>query len=202
MYKHTIPSLFPLITPSLTWKVNTTSNSLFLTFDDGPHPDITPKVLDLLDRYGAKATFFCVGENVYRYPGVYEEIIRRGHRTGNHTYNHLSGWTNSNARYYDNIRKAADLIGSDLFRPPYGRITPLQAAVLKKQYRIIMWSILTRDYEYRLNKEKAAANLIAQSGPGDIVVFHDSERAEVNMFYILRQMLDHFSRLHFLFPTL
>lgn len=202
MYKHTIPSLFPLIAPSLTWKVNTDDKVLYLTFDDGPHPRITPLVLRLLERFDAKATFFCVGENVQKHPATYREILSKGHKTGNHTYNHLPGWSTANKRYFENTARAATLIDSKLFRPPYGRISPSQIRVLKKQYRIVMWSILTRDYDGHLDKEKATADLLKKTGKGDVVVFHDSERAETNMLYILEHMLVHFSSLQFRFDTL
>lgn len=202
MYKHTIPALFPLITPALTWKVKTTDKALYLTFDDGPHPVITPKVLDILDRYEAKATFFCVGENVKKFPTVFAEITKRGHRVGNHTFNHLSGWKTRNQRYLNNVKQASGLIDSKLFRPPYGQISPGQIAALKHQYSIIMWSILTRDYEQDLNAEKALQEMIGLIKQGDIIVLHDSEKAEANLFYFLEGLLAHFSKQHFLFRHL
>lgn len=202
MYKHTIPALFPLIAPSLTWKVNTTDHVLYLTFDDGPHPAITPQVIRLLDQYQARATFFCVGENVTKYPETFQQIIASGHATGNHTHNHLKGWNTPTEAYLDNIGKAAQVIPSRLFRPPYGRISPGQIARLKKEYTIVMWSILTRDYEPSLNRERAAKAILQHSGPGDIVVFHDSEKAAANMFYLLEKVLEHFSNLGYTFRSL
>jgi peptidoglycan/xylan/chitin deacetylase (PgdA/CDA1 family) len=202
MYKHTIPSIFPLISSALTWKVNTTDKVLYLTFDDGPHPSITPKVLSVLKQYNAKATFFCVGDNVRKCPEVYEQILTEGHQTGNHTFNHLSGWKTDNQHYFDNIHQASTLIKSGLFRPPYGQISPKQIAVLKKQYRIVMWSILTRDYERNLNKEKASKSILKHTKAGDVIVFHDSERAEKNLFYILPQLLEKFSHEGYQFKTL
>lgn len=202
MYKYTIPALFPLITPALTWKVKTTDKDLYLTFDDGPHPIITPKVLDLLDKYEAKATFFCVGENVKKFPAVFADIIKRGHRVGNHTFNHLSGWKTDNEKYLNNIKQASDLIDSNLFRPPYGQISPGQIAALKHQYAIVMWSILTRDYERDIDTQKALKDITRLIKPGDIVVLHDSEKAEANMFYFLEGLLSHFSKQQFLFRHL
>lgn len=202
MYKHTIPALFPLIAPSLTWKVKTTDKALYLTFDDGPHPVITPKVLNLLYQYEAKATFFCVGENVKKFPAVFADIVEGGHRVGNHTYNHLSGWKTSNEKYLKNVAQASAFIESGLFRPPYGQISPGQIASLKQQYSIIMWSILTRDYEHDLDAEKALKTMIACIKPGDIIVLHDSEKAEANMLYILKGLLEHFSKQQFLFRHL
>ncbi|TAE89934.1 MAG: polysaccharide deacetylase family protein [Bacteroidetes bacterium] len=202
MFKHSIPALFPLVAPSLTWKVNTADKALYITFDDGPHPKITPKVLDILDEYQIKATFFCVGENVKKYPDTFKDVISRGHAIGNHTYNHLSGYTTPNDTYYQNIEEAAKHIDSKLFRPPYGRITPRQIAHLKQQYKIVMWSILTRDYEEHLNLERAKANLIKEIKPGDVIVFHDSEKAEKNMFALLPPILEHFKKLHYSFLPL
>ncbi len=202
MFKHTIPALFPLVAPSLIWKVNAADKTLYITFDDGPHPNITPKVLDILDEYQIKATFFCVGENVKKYPKVFEEIVNRNHAVGNHTFNHLSGYSTANSVYYKNIEEAAKYISSDLFRPPYGRITPLQVAHLKKQYRIVMWSILTRDYEQGLNIERAKSDLIQQIKSGDVIVFHDSEKAEKNMFALLLHIINHFKQLNYTFQSL
>lgn len=202
MYKHTIPALFPLIAPGLTWKVNTADKALYLTFDDGPHPEITPRVLSLLDQYNAKATFFCVGDNVKKYPDTFKAVIAAGHAVGNHTHNHLKGWITGNDAYFKNIEMAAEYIPSRLFRPPYGRITPSQIARLKQDYTIVMWSMLTRDYDKKLNCEKAAKSILRHTRSGDIVVFHDSEKAADNMFYLLEKMLRHFGSLQYSFKSL
>jgi peptidoglycan/xylan/chitin deacetylase (PgdA/CDA1 family) len=202
MFKHTIPSIFPLIAPNVTWKVKTSDKVLYLTFDDGPHPTITPLVLSILDEYNAKATFFCVGENVTKYPDTFNQIIRKGHAVGNHTYNHIKGWQNTNEVYFDNIKKANEVIHSNLFRPPYGRIKPSQIKMLKHDYRIIMWSILTRDYDKNLNPHIALKQLNKLTKPGDVIVFHDSEKAEQNMLIILKAMLQHFHQLHYSFKAL
>lgn len=202
MFKHTIPALFPLITPSLTWKVKTTDKVLYLTFDDGPHPEITPQVLNLLDAYNAKATFFCVGENVSRYPEVFADICHKGHAVGNHTHNHLKGWRTPLRTYLDNTALAALFIPSRLFRPPYGQITPMQIKALRGRYRIVMWSILTRDYERNLNAAQTALKLNRITGPGDVVVFHDSEKAAERMFVMLESMLRHFHQLGYRFLPL
>lgn len=202
MFKHRIPDIFTYLAPGLLWKVNTSEKDLFITFDDGPHPTITPKVLAILDEFNAKATFFCVGENVVKNPEIYNDIIERKHCIGNHTYNHLNGYTTSNNKYYQNIEQASNVIKSNLFRPPYGRITPLQIAQLKKKYQIVMWSLLTRDFEHNLNYAQALSNIIAQTKLGDVVVFHDSERAEKNMFYLLPAFLNHFKNLGYNFKTL
>lgn len=202
MFKHTIPSIFPLIAPNVTWKVKTSDKVLYLTFDDGPHPTITPLVLNILDEYNAKATFFCVGENVTKYPEIFNEIISKGHAVGNHTYNHIKGWQSNNKAYLNNIKKAAEVIPSNLFRPPYGRIKPSQIKTLKHDYRIVMWSILTRDYDKKLNPHTALKQLKKVTKPGDVIVLHDSEKAEQNMLIILKGMLQHFHQLQYQFKAL
>jgi peptidoglycan/xylan/chitin deacetylase (PgdA/CDA1 family) len=202
MFKHTIPSIFPLIAPNVTWKVKTSDNVLYLTFDDGPHPTITPLVLNILDEYNAKATFFCVGENVTKYPHIFNQIINKGHAVGNHTYNHVKGWQTTNAAYLENIKKAAEVIPSNLFRPPYGRIKPSQIKLLKDSYRIIMWSILTRDYDKRLNPHNTLNKLIKLIKSGDVIVYHDSEKAQQNMLIMLKGVLQHFHQLQYTFKAL
>ena len=202
MFKHTIPSIFPLIAPNVTWKVKTNDKVLYLTFDDGPHPSITPLVLNILDEFNAKATFFCVGENVTKYPDIFNQILSKGHAVGNHTYNHIKGWQTSDTAYMDNIKKAGEVIPSNLFRPPYGRIKPSQIKLLKDNYRIIMWSILTRDYDKNLNPHKALLKLNKLIKAGDVIVYHDSEKAEQNMLIMLKGVLQHFHQLHYTFKAL
>lgn len=202
MFKHTIPSIFPLIAPNVTWKVKTNDKVLYLTFDDGPHPSITPMVLSILEEYNAKATFFCVGDNVTKYPEIFNDIKSKGHTVGNHTFNHIKGWQSTNQSYIDNIKKAAEVIPSNLFRPPYGRIKPSQIKLLKNDYRIIMWSILTRDYDKSLNPHTALKHLNKLTKPGDVVVFHDSEKAKENMLVMLKGMLQHFNQQQYQFKAL
>ncbi len=199
---HVIPIILKKLTPSLTWKVQTSDKKLYLTFDDGPHPQITPWVLDQLDKYGAKATFFCVGDNVRKYPDTYAEILKRGHKTGNHTQNHLSGWRNKTSTYLANVEEAAEYIRSDLFRPPYGQIGLSQIAPLSKLYQIVMWDVLTRDYEKGLNTAKALQQSISLTREGSIAVFHDSMKAEKNLKELLPAYMAYFHQKGFTFETL
>ena len=180
--------------PGLTWKIPSKTKRLFLTFDDGPHPEITPKVLNILEAYDAKATFFCVGDNVNKYKNTYQEILHHGHQTANHTYHHLRGWNTPAKSYFNDVMKCSEHVDSRLFRPPYGKITPNQVKALKKAgFRIVMWSILTRDYKLNTDKKKLLKNAIKRTQPGSIIVFHDSEKAAGNLLYILPRFLKHFS---------
>ncbi|MDP4267756.1 MAG: polysaccharide deacetylase family protein [Bacteroidota bacterium] len=177
---------------SISWKIYTSSKEIYLTFDDGPHPEITPWVLNLLDSKKIKATFFCVGDNVRKFPDTYNEIISRGYSTGNHTYNHISGWKTSNKDYYANIYKCKELVDSDLFRPPYGKIKPSQVYFLKnRNFRIILWTIISYDFENKISPEKCLDNVICNLKPGSIIVFHDSEKAKKNLYGALPEFIDY-----------
>lgn len=187
------PYIAKIAYPSLVWDLPSDGNKIYITFDDGPHPEITPKVLEVLEKYNAKASFFCVGENVQKYPEVYQMLIDGGHSVGNHSFNHLNGWKTANKTYFENVDKAAELIESKLFRPPYGKISPAQINKLKQQYKIIMWSVLSYDFDKRVSPSKCLENCVKNAEAGSIVVFHDSEKAEVNMFYALKGFLDYFS---------
>lgn len=169
---------------------------LYLTFDDGPHPEATPFVLAELAKYGAKATFFCIGKNVDAYPEIYRRILMEGHRVGNHTQDHLNGWKVDGRRYVENVREAARRIDSDLFRPPYGRIGTLESSVLRSaplNYRIIMWDVLSADFDRTLTGVRCARNVIRYGRPGSIVVFHDSEKAFGRLREALPMVLEDFS---------
>lgn len=184
------------------WNVKNKANSIYLTFDDGPIPDITPKVLALLKKYGAKATFFMVGENVKRYPEVYKQVVADGHMVGNHTFNHLKGFSTANSDYYSNIAKAGKYIDSILFRPPHGQITPSQIKNVSKNYKIVMWSLLSGDFDSKISPENCTKNVIDNTKSGSIVVFHDSLKAEKNMLPALRNTLEYFSKKNFTFNSL
>jgi peptidoglycan-N-acetylglucosamine deacetylase len=163
---------------------------LALTFDDGPDPDITPQVLDILDAYKAKATFFCTGRNLVANPELASEILARGHRIGNHGFHHLDGWTHSSRLYFRDVLEREKLMHSDLFRPPYGRIRPAQAKALSRRFRIVMWSLLSGDFDPHLGTDKCLAQLKRKTQNGDIVVFHDAGKGTGRMLLILPKYLD------------
>lgn len=165
-----------------TWQVPGKQNTVYLTFDDGPHPEVTPFVLDQLKEHGAKATFFCIGKNVVAYPEVYRRILEEGHAVGNHTHHHLNGWKTKNEAYLQDVAEAAKYIDSGLFRPPYGRITRYQATCIRHlledyKAKIIMWDVLSADFDTTLNGEDCFRNVAGNVRPGSVVVFHDSEKA-------------------------
>lgn len=171
-------------------------NAVYITFDDGPHPVITPQVLSVLQRYNAQATFFCVGNNVARFPEVYKSILAAGHTTGNHTYNHLNGWKTKNSHYLKNIQQAAKHIHSLLFRPPYGRMKLSQYRKLKKinsAWKVYMWDILSGDFDQSISPEQCLNNVINNIRPGSIIVFHDSEKANERLLFALPKVLEYCS---------
>lgn len=176
--------------------------SLFLTFDDGPNPEVTPIVCSLLEKYNAKATFFCVGDNVKKHPEVFQQLIDAGHSVGNHTFNHLNGWKTKNRLYYKNILKASECIDSNLFRPPYGRITRQQSMRLKDKYDIIMWDVLSVDFDSKVNASQCADNVIKNAKNGSIIVFHDSLKASATMLKALPEVLQHFANLNYQFTAI
>ncbi len=186
------PKFLRNLIPELVWDIPAPERGdVFLTFDDGPTPGITEWILDELARHGAKATFFCLGRNVEAYPELYERILDEGHRVGNHTYGHLKGWETDAASYLADAEHASDFIDSPLLRPPYGRISPGQARLLGLRYRIVMWNIISRDYNRRLSPRTCLDNVIRHVREGDIVVFHDSRKAFGNMSYALPRVLDY-----------
>ncbi len=181
---------FQSLLRSLIWSIKTPGKEIFLTFDDGPIPIITPWVVDELKKYNAKATFFCVGDNVKKHPEIYQLLLDNGHRVGNHTMNHLNGWKNFNKTYFENIAAAEKYITSDLFRPPYGKIKPTQIFRLKKKYKLIMWDVLTGDYDESKTGEECLNKIKKNVKSGSIIVFHDSIKAEKRLRYALPKCLE------------
>ncbi len=196
------PLILKKLFPELLWEVKTREKTIYLTFDDGPNPNTTHWILDCLKKYNVVATFFCVGENVCNYPELYNELVNKGHTTGNHTYNHINGWNTTTGKYAENIAKAENFIESKLFRPPYGRITPAQIKTLKKDYKIVMWSVLTYDYDRKVTAEKCLNNSIVHTKPGSIIVFHDSNKAFDKLKFVLPLFLEHFINKGYSFKTL
>lgn len=205
---HRTPFILPLLYPDLIWRIPTTEKELFLTFDDGPVPGPTDFVLDTLQKYSCKATFFCIGDNIRKYPRIFERVVKEDHAIGNHTFNHLKGWSTSTDKYIDNVKQFNNqlLIDNyqlkiDLFRPPYGRITRSQIKALA-QYKIVMWDVLTIDYSKGLSPESCLKNSIRAARSGSIIVFHDSLKAERNMTYAVPKFIEHFLEKGFVFKTI
>jgi len=206
------PAILPTLFQQLEWRINTGKKEIFLTFDDGPVPGPTEFVLKTLEEYNAKATFFCIGDNIRKHPLIFEQIIYNGHSIGNHTFNHLKGWNYSTKDYLANVEECGGQIlqvdrrlltvDRGLFRPPYGRITLDQIKSLKKKFRIIMWDVLTQDYSHAMGKEKCLKGSIRATRSGSIVVFHDSLKAERNLTYTLPRYLEHFLKEGFVFSVL
>lgn len=184
------PLILRALYPGALWRMDPEVKAVYLTFDDGPIPDITPWVLDLLDTYQIKATFFLVGDNVRKHPEEFNMIVERGHRVGNHTFNHIRGFEYDADKYLENTEKANKLIDSDLFRPPHGHMGMKQYYKLRVQYKIVMWDLVTRDYSKRLNGEQVFKKLKRYVRNGSIITFHDSLKAENNMKYALPRSIE------------
>ncbi len=179
-----------MLFPEAIWRLNRRQKVVYLTFDDGPIPEVTPWVLDTLDRYGVKATFFCVGENVKRNPELFKELRLRGHSVGNHTMNHVQSSIVTTRTYLRNVKEAEELIGSTLFRPPHGIMRWGTARLLKNHYNIVMYDLVTRDYNRKLSGEQVFRNVRRYVRNGSIIVFHDSLKAEANMKYALPRSIE------------
>ncbi|MBQ4916605.1 MAG: polysaccharide deacetylase family protein [Muribaculaceae bacterium] len=184
------PLFYRILFPECVWRLHRKRKCVYLTFDDGPIPEVTPWVLDTLDQYGVKATFFCVGDNVRRNPELFEEIKRRGHNVGNHTMNHLQGIKVTSQRYLRNVLEAHRYINSPLFRPPHGLLRWAQASILREQFTIVMYDLVTRDYSNKLSGEDVLNNVKRYARKGSIIVFHDSLKAEKNLKYALPRAIE------------
>lgn len=198
----TTPRIIRLFYPSLIWEMPKGDKKIYLTFDDGPHPTITHRVLELLKKFDAKATFFCVGNNVNKYKDTFELIVKEGHSVGNHTYNHDNGWNTSTRNYAISVYEADESIDSVLLRPPHGRITRAQIKCLKDDFKLIAWTVISYDWDKSLSPDDCFNNVIKRSGDGSIIVFHDSEKAEKNMIPTLERVLEYYSEKGFSFDKL
>ncbi|MBK5193452.1 MAG: polysaccharide deacetylase family protein [Flavobacteriaceae bacterium] len=229
-YLKKISTLGKFLCPTLLWNLPKTGNTLYLTFDDGPIPEITPWVLALLKEYHAKATFFCIGENIVKHPEVFDQILAEGHNIGNHSFNHLNGWKTPISTYIENVEKAEEIISEKqetrnrnqdnrtenieereekkeknikLFRPPYGKITPKQIKILQGQgFKIVMWEVISGDFDLNISPENCLNNVIKNSKPGSIVVFHDSIKASANLKEVLPKVLEYFHQKGFEFKAI
>ena len=223
MFIHKTNFLMRALYPDFIWKIPTKEKEIFLTFDDGPIPEITEFVLEELNKYQAKATFFCIGGNIEKYPNIFQKIVNQQHTIGNHTFNHLKGWDTEDEIYVDNFKKCEEIIDvrcsmfdvgiseyehrtSNLeypkFRPPFGRIKRSQAKEILKSHEIVMWDVLTGDYDQSLPKERVLTKTLQYTEQGSIVLFHDSIKASKNMMYTLPKVLEYFSERGFFFKAM
>lgn len=192
MYLAKTPAIAKPLMNQLVWHGSRAHKKVYLTFDDGPIISLTPWVMNELQRVNAKASFFCVGDNVLKNPTLLEELINEGHSVGNHSQNHLNGWKNKDYKYIKNTLIANNLIDSELFRPPYGKIKRSQAESLKKRFSLIMWDVLSGDFDQKISPQKCLKNVIKNVSNGSIIVFHDNLKAEKNLKYALPRTLDFF----------
>lgn len=204
------PKLIPVLYRDQVWSFSSKEKNIYLTFDDGPTPKITDWVLDLLDQYNAKGTFFCIGKNIELYTDIFMRILSNGHAIGNHTYDHLNGWKTSNEDYENSVLKTANIIDqlnvsnkSKLFRPPYGKINRAQSkSLVKNNYRIIMWSVLSADFDNAIDEVTCLNNVIGNTKNGSIIVFHDSVKAFDKLQIVLPKVLDYYSKKGYSFKAI
>jgi peptidoglycan/xylan/chitin deacetylase (PgdA/CDA1 family) len=199
--KHT-PSIIKPLAKDLVFSIPNDQKEIYLTFDDGPHPSITAEVMEVLDAFQARATFFLIGQHAQAHPAVVDELQQRGHALGLHGYQHLSGWKTDDQSYVDEVQRTAEIVSSQIFRPPYGQITLSQAKHLKKDYRIIMWSDLSADFDARYSAEDCFRFATQKVKPGSIIVFHDSEKARPRMLEALKHSLEFYCEAGFQFGVI
>jgi peptidoglycan/xylan/chitin deacetylase (PgdA/CDA1 family) len=202
IYPLRVPEFIQSFFPDLVWRIENSEQKIYLTFDDGPTLGVTDKVLEYLHHYNAKATFFCIGKNVEANSSLFQSILDDGHSVGNHTHNHKNGWKTLNNEYFDNIEQCYKLVNSNLFRPPYGKIKSSQTKFLKERYKIIMWNVLSGDFDQTLSKERCLNNILKLTKGGSIVVFHDSLKASERILYALPRMLEYFSEKGYKFDSI
>jgi peptidoglycan/xylan/chitin deacetylase (PgdA/CDA1 family) len=197
------PFFFNWLSPRyLTCSVPGTEKKIYLTFDDGPIPEATPAILEILQKFNVKATFFVVGDNVRKYPEIHQQVIEEGHATGNHTFHHLNGWVTTTGSYLEDVSRCSELVKSNLFRPPYGRFTPSQFLLLRKKYRFVLWSVLSYDFHRHTSPGQCLENVISHTENGSIVVFHDNLKSIEKVQYALPRFLEHFLKKGYQFPPL
>lgn len=197
------PTIIQKFFSNYRWRFSSVPKEIYLTFDDGPSLEVTNFVLKELKKHQAKATFFCIGKNVKKHQNIYHKIQEEGHSVGNHTFNHLNGLLTKNTRYIENIQQASAYIVSKLFRPPYGRLKSSQARLLQQEgYKIIMWDVLSGDFDRSISPEKCLENVLKKTTNGSIIVMHDSEKSKDKIYFALPRILDHFSQKGYLFKAI
>ncbi|MEO7833745.1 MAG: polysaccharide deacetylase family protein [Ginsengibacter sp.] len=205
LYLKKTPWVLKKLYPERVWNIKTSEKILYLTFDDGPHPEATLFVLEELKKYKAKATFFCIGKNVKENFPVYTQMVSDGHKPGNHTFHHLNGWKTDDKKYLNDISEAAKIIDSNLFRPPYGRITKFQSKAIsegKLHLKTIMWDVLSGDFDPAVSEENCYLNVINNAEPGSIIIFHDSAKAFSTLKYALPRILEFYFEKEYQFKIL
>jgi peptidoglycan/xylan/chitin deacetylase (PgdA/CDA1 family) len=196
------PQLLRSLYKGSLWRMDKNEPTIYLTFDDGPIPELTPWVLDVLKEYDVKATFFCVGDNIVKNPEIFERILKEGHQVGNHTFNHVKGWKVSQTEYLENTEKCQRLTKTNLFRPPYGRIKKKQYQALAQNYKVVFWDVLSYDYDKFTTPKKCLDNGIKNTRNGSIIVFHDNIKAQKNLKFALPQYIEYFLKLNHKFAVL
>jgi len=202
MYLIKTPNFIKKLFPNYFWNINTNEKVIYITFDDGPIPEVTPKVLNILDQFNAKATFFCVGSNVKKNTDIFNKVLDAGHSVGNHTFTHKDGWQTDRISYFHDVRHCARLVNSELFRPPFGRLKIKQTQFLQRHYKIVMWDVLSGDFDANISAEKCYNNVINNATNGSIIVFHDSLKAEDKVLKVLPRVLEYFSNLGYRFEAI
>lgn len=202
MYLAKTPLALKKAYPNLIWDLPNENNTIYLTFDDGPTPEVTEWTLEVLQQHDVKATFFVVGENVKKHPKVYQRILAEGHAVGNHTQHHLNGWKTKTVDYIKDVEICQEQLNTNLFRPPYGKIKRAQIKRLKDQYKIIMWDVLSGDFDVNIHPEKCFTNVVEKVLPGSIIVFHDSLKAQENLKHALPKTIAYLKAQGFVFEII
>ena len=202
MYSVRPPKLLKRLLRDVVWDIPGEDKVIYLTFDDGPNQVITPWVLDLLKTYEAKATFFCVGSNVEKYRAAFNMVLAAGHAVGNHTYSHKNGWKTRRETYLEDVKRCSAVFPAMLFRPPYGKLRKSHYKRIKEDYKIVMWDVLSGDFDRTISNERCLANVLDNARAGSVIVFHDSEKALKKLYYTLPKVLEHFSHLGYAFKAI